>query len=128
MTFESLIRAIADDFTNAWNRWDIDAMMKHLCPNVLITSPNISLVDPSNSENKIVGKENVLAYWEKLKMIQGPIIVVQESFEKIDTVIQTKNRIIGKNILITESFKLNEYGKIQELHYSYTYLPADESS
>ena len=125
MTFESLIKAIADDFTNAWNRWDIEAMMKHLCPNVLITSPNISLVYPSNSENKIVGKENVLAYWEKLKMIQGPIIVIQESFEKIDTVIQTKNRIIGKNILINESFKLNEYGKIQELHYTCTYLPAD---
>lgn len=128
MTFESLIRRISDDFTNAWNQWDIDAMMKHLCSNVIITSPNISLVYPNNSDNKIVGKENVLAYWEKLKLIEGRIIVVQESFEKIDTVIRTVNRVVGKNILIYESFKLNEYGKIQELHYSYSYLSEGEDS
>ena len=119
MKFEELIQQISEQFTDAWNRWDMDEMMRHLCPNVILKSPNVSLIYPDNVNNTLEGKEVVRAYWMALYLKNGPFKVRQLSFRKEGTQIFTENHILGTQMVISETFILNEYGKIKFLEYSY---------
>jgi len=119
MKFEELIQQISEQFTDAWNRSDIDEMMRHICPNVILKSPNVSLIYPDNVSNTLEGKEVVRMYWKALKQKNGPFKVKQISFRKVGPQIFTENHILGTQMIITETFILNEYGKIKFLEYSY---------
>ncbi|MBL7765347.1 MAG: nuclear transport factor 2 family protein [Chitinophagaceae bacterium] len=119
MNFLNLIKDISDEFNAAWNRWDIEKMMEMMTNDVTIFSPKISMVYPDNESNSISGKENIRNYWMALHGIMGHFTVEMVSFKKEGRLIQTKNRVIGYNIIIEESFTLNEYGKIMELRYHY---------
>lgn len=119
MKFEDIIKIISDDFTRAWNEWNIDQLMTHLAPHVEIHSPRIKTVYPDNAACKIIGKKEVLEYWTRLKAIAGDYRVEQLSLKKEDREVKTVNKVIGKNITIYETFIVNEYGKIEYLKYEY---------
>jgi hypothetical protein len=120
MKFEELIQQISEQFTDAWNRWDMEEMMRHLCPNVILKSPNVSQIYPDNVNNTLEGKEVVRTYWTALYQKNGPFKVRQLSFRKEGTQIFTENHILGTQMVISETFILNEYGKIKYLEYSYS--------
>ncbi len=119
MKFEDIIRIISEDFTKAWNDWDIDKLMTHLATHVEIHSPKIKVVYPENTDCTLIGKEAVLEYWTRLKKISGDYRVEQISLKKEDREVKTVNKVIGKGITIYETFIVNEYGKIEYLKYEY---------
>ncbi|MCC7030398.1 MAG: hypothetical protein IT257_08835 [Chitinophagaceae bacterium] len=119
MKFEEIIKSISDDFTRAWNEWDIDRLMTHLANNVEIYSPKIKAIYPDNTECKLTGKQAIKDYWTNLKNSTRQHKVVQTSLQKIDREITTINKVIGENITIHETFVVNEYGKIEYLRYEY---------
>ena len=64
MLTEAEVRKFADDWIRAWNSHDIEAIMSHYAPEVVLTSPTAAklLGDPSGT---IKGKEAVRNYFEK---------------------------------------------------------------
>jgi hypothetical protein len=119
MKFEEIIKAISDDFTRAWNEWDIDSLMTHLANNVEIYSPKINSIYPDNTESRLIGKTAVKDYWTILKNTTPQHKVEQTSLQKVDREIRTVNKVIGEDIIIFETFIVNEYGKIEYLKYEY---------
>lgn len=119
MNFERIIKRISEEFTRTWNHWDMDNRVACLTEDVRIESPNISNVYPENTDNIIIGKNNVRAYWELLAEKKGTFKVKQLSVVKDDLKVTTRNKVIGSEIEIIETFTMNEYGKINDLKYEY---------
>lgn len=119
MKFEEIIKSISDDFTDAWNQWDIDRMKDILSESVIIRSPKIMHVYPENASCEIQGKGNVIEYWNRLKEMTHNYQVVQLSIKKDGREVKTVNKMIGEDITIYETFIVNEYGKIEYLKYEY---------
>jgi len=123
MKFEDIIRSISEEFIQAWNKWDIERMMKCLTADVRLQSPNVSLIYPENDTNILVGKELVQSYWSQLSQRKEAFEVVQISLVKVDLRVTTMNRVVGTDIVIRKSFTMNEYGKINDLVYEYRNSP-----
>jgi ketosteroid isomerase-like protein len=120
MKFEQLVQQIAEEFTDAWNQWDIERLRCLLTDDVMLFSPNVSVIYPHHFDNKLCGKESVISYWQTLSAMTGYFQVEQIDFIKEDRTIITQNKVIGENIMIKEMFTINEYGKIHWLHYEYS--------
>lgn len=119
MRFEDIIKLISTEFTEAWNNWDIEKAMTYLANNVVIRSPKISIVYPDNIECEIKGKAAVKEYWDRLKEMSENYRVYQTSIVKEGREVVTVNKVIGHDIIIRETFIVNEYGKIEYLKYEY---------
>ena len=63
MLSETEVRQFADGWIRAWNAHDLDAVMSHYAPEVVLTSPTAAklLGDPAGT---ITGKEAVRKYFE----------------------------------------------------------------
>lgn len=119
LKFEDIIKQISDDFTEAWNQWDIEKLMTFLTDDVIVYSPKVSVVYPLNEENIIVGKENVKQYWSTLVTITGKFNVIPISIEKKDREVKTTDIIVETGQTIISRFTVNEYGKIDRLNFEY---------
>ena len=64
MISETDIRQFAQHWIAAWNSHDLDAIMSHYAPEVVLTSPTAAklLNDPSGT---VTGKEAVRSYFER---------------------------------------------------------------
>jgi ketosteroid isomerase-like protein len=64
MLSETEARQFADGWVLAWNSHDLDAVMSHYAPEVVLTSPSAAklLSDPSGT---VVGKEAVCSYFQR---------------------------------------------------------------
>jgi ketosteroid isomerase-like protein len=64
MLSETEVRQFADGWIQAWNAHDLDAVMSHYAPEVVLTSPTAAklLGDPAGT---IRGKEAVRKYFER---------------------------------------------------------------
>lgn len=64
MISETEARQFADDWVLAWNSHDLDAVMSHYAPDVVLTSPTAAqlLGDPSGT---VAGKEAVRSYFAR---------------------------------------------------------------
>ncbi len=120
MKFEDIVKLISEKFTQAWNDWDLDRLFNFLTADVRLQSPKVSQVYPENTTNTIDGRENVITYWNLLAQQQGKFKVVQYDIFKTDNKVTTLNRIEDSNILIKETYIMDEYGKIKELTYEYS--------
>jgi hypothetical protein len=119
MQFDDIIKQISTEFTDAWNKWDMDRIMCCLHSSIIIESPNISKIYPSNTNNMLIGKDEVRAYWEALKLHYGHLKVTQFKIEKKDCEVTTLNLVESTGVIIKETFTMNEYGKINHLIYKY---------
>lgn len=117
--FESIIKRISKEYTQAWNDWDIPKLESYLHTDVVINSPKISYVYPDKIDNRIQGRNSIIEYWERLFQIQKKFKVNQLSLEIIDKTVTTTNQIEGSNTIIQERFVLDQYGRIVELYYEY---------
>ena len=117
--FESIIKRISKEYTQAWNDWDIPKLESYLHTDVVISSPKISCVYPDKIDNQIQGRDLIIQYWERLFQIQKKFKVNQLSLEIIDKTVTTTNQIEGSNTIIQERFVLDQYGRIEELYYEY---------
>lgn len=118
MKFEDIVILISEEFTLAWNNWDVEKLIKLLAEDVTIFSPQISNIYPENTMNTLKGKKAIEAYWTLLKK-KNAFLVKQISIKKVDREIKTVNIMIEGNLIIKETFRLNEYGKIDYLKYEY---------
>jgi len=128
MNFENIIRRISEEFTRTWNHWDMDHRVACLTEDVRIESPNISKVYPEITDNILIGKEQVRKYWELLAAKNGTFKVNQLSVVKDDMKVTTRNKVLGSDIEIIETFTMNEYGKINNLKYEYIDISPDNSN
>ena len=119
MKFEELAKRISEEFTHAWNNWDIEKVEKCLTKTICVHSPHISQIYPENIENFICGREKVIAYWKLLMEKNGRITVTQTDIKKVDNTIISLNKVNGKNIIVREVMTIDEYGKIKDLAYEY---------
>jgi len=64
MLTESTARQFADEWLRAWNAHDLDAILSHYAPDVVLTSPAAVrlLNDPSGT---VAGKEALRAYFAR---------------------------------------------------------------
>jgi ketosteroid isomerase-like protein len=64
MLSETEARQFADGWVLAWNSHDLNAVMSHYAPEVVLTSPSAAklLSDPSGT---VVGKEAVRSYFQR---------------------------------------------------------------
>jgi hypothetical protein len=120
MRFEEIVKHISEEFTQARNDWDMEPLMHFLHTNVSLQSPNVSEVYPENKSNTILGRDNVINYWNQLVEMKGTFKVTQLSIVKIDNKVTTMNQIEGSKTTIKECYRLDEYGKINEMVYEYS--------
>jgi ketosteroid isomerase-like protein len=64
MLSETEVRQFADHWIRAWNSHDLDAIMSHYAPEVVLTSPTAAKL-LSDSSGTVRGKEAVRSYFEK---------------------------------------------------------------
>ena len=64
MLTEAEVRKFADDWIRAWNSHDLEAIMSHYAPEVVLTSPTAAKL-LGDSSGTIKGKEAVRSYFEK---------------------------------------------------------------
>ena len=64
MLTESSVRQFADDWVRAWNSHDLDAIMSHYAPEIILTSPAAArlLNDPSGV---VAGKSALRSYFAR---------------------------------------------------------------
>lgn len=111
-------KSFADEWVNAWNNKDIEAIMGHYVDNVVFSSPFI-LKAQINDKGTVQGKSELRKYFERaleknpdlhfdLKQIMVGI--------KSITLIYTRKR----TMLASETMILNDKGKVVEglSHYS----------
>ncbi|MBK7692211.1 MAG: nuclear transport factor 2 family protein [Bacteroidetes bacterium] len=119
MKFEALVKLISEDFTVAWNQWDIEKLLTFVANSVVVRSPKVGMIYPENAACEIVGKEALHEYWTKLKIKNGKFDVTQLSITCDGRKLETVNKLNGQDILIYETILLDEYGKIIFLNYEY---------
>jgi ketosteroid isomerase-like protein len=61
---EAEARKIADDWTRAWNSHDLEAIMSHYAPEVVLISPTAAKL-LGDSSGTIRGKQAVRSYFER---------------------------------------------------------------
>ncbi len=120
MRFEEIVKQISEEFTKAWNDGDVDRLMNYLTNNVRLTSPMVSRVYPEHEGNTIEGRDNVKNYWHQLALLHGQFKVTMTSITKSDNKVTTMNHVEGSNLIIKETYTMNEYGKINEVIYEYS--------
>ena len=64
MLSEAEARKFADDWTGAWNSHDLEAIMSHYAPEVVLTSPTAAKL-LGDSSGTIKGKEAVRSYFAR---------------------------------------------------------------
>ena len=64
MLTEAEVRKFADDWIRAWNSHDLDAIMSHYAPEVVLTSPTAAKL-LGDSSGTIKGKQAVRSYFER---------------------------------------------------------------
>lgn len=64
MLTESSVRQFADDWVHAWNSHDLDAIMSHYAPQIILTSPAAArlLNDPSGA---VAGHSALRSYFTR---------------------------------------------------------------
>jgi hypothetical protein len=64
MLTETEVREFAEGWVLAWNAHDLDAIMAHYAPEVVLTSPSAAKIlgDPSGT---VVGKDALRSYFER---------------------------------------------------------------
>lgn len=119
MRFSKIIEDISNAFNDTWNNWEIQEMGNFLTEDIEVHSPKVLLVDPNNKLALIRGKSKVLDYWKKLAEITGKFKVAKLHSLKLERDVINYNEILDTDIVIKETLKLNEYGKIFYLKYEY---------
>jgi hypothetical protein len=61
---EQLARNLAEDWIDAWNRHDLDAILRHYAPDVEFTSPFVPALSGDQS-GTLHGRERLAAYFQK---------------------------------------------------------------
>jgi hypothetical protein len=61
---EAEVRKFADDWIRAWNSHDLEAIMSHYAPEVVLTSPTAAKL-LGDSSGTIKGKQPVRSYFER---------------------------------------------------------------
>jgi hypothetical protein len=61
---EAEVRKFADDWIRAWNSHDLEAIMSHYAPEVVLTSPTAAKL-LGDSSGTIKGKQAVRSYFER---------------------------------------------------------------
>jgi ketosteroid isomerase-like protein len=64
MLTEAEVRKFADDWIRAWNSHDLEAIMSHYAPEVVLTSPTAAKL-LGDSSGTIKGKQAVRSYFER---------------------------------------------------------------
>lgn len=119
MPIQDLLKNLTEQFIELWNNSELEQIGHFFKEDVVIYSPNISKIFPDNLEGKIIGKSNVIVYWQMLIQYTGEIKVELESFEKIDRQINTVSKIIGRVEKLYTQYSYNEYGKVIEIKFDY---------
>ena len=63
MLTESSVKQFADDWVRAWNSHDLDAIMSHYAPQVVLTSPVAARL-LNNEAGVVAGKSALRSYFE----------------------------------------------------------------
>ncbi|MBP6624010.1 MAG: nuclear transport factor 2 family protein [Chitinophagaceae bacterium] len=116
MSFRFIIENIYDQYSNAWNRRDIESMMKSFSENASIELPSNEITSDEYTVTKLTGKEKIQGYYQQFFNSQAYFTT-----EKIDIITRNKlvtvrERIVGSSRLIKKTFRLNEYGKLEYMH------------
>lgn len=64
MLTESSVRQFADDWVRAWNSHDLDAIMSHYSPEIVLTSPVAARL-LNNESGMVAGESALRSYFER---------------------------------------------------------------
>lgn len=116
MSFEIIIAQITSDFIKFFNKRDFDSLRKLLTNDFYTISDSVKKVYPENTDGKIAGLENVIAYWEKYTSA-FPDVKIESGNYKISHEgknITYEGRLENGKEFISR-FVMNEYAKIESL-------------
>jgi ketosteroid isomerase-like protein len=90
-------RRFTDEWLDAWNRHDIDAILSHFHDDVVFTSP-VALRIVGDSDGYVRGKDNLRAYWTEGLRRSGDLHFTLDSiYVGVDTlVINYRNQAGGR--------------------------------
>mgnify|MGYP001627326773 CR=1 FL=1 len=119
MTFEDIIKQIALEFIQAWNKQDYLVIKKLLHMDVTLISPTIQFVWPEKKEG-IHGRDELLEYFRKLHdMIPGRTVNIKRGeLKKIEEHIHYLSQLDSSE-KVQVIFKMDQYCKIISLEVSY---------
>ena len=114
---EQLARKLAEDWIDAWNRHDLDAILRHYAPDVEFTSPFVPALsgDPSGT---LRGRERLTAYFQKgLQAYPDLHFDLLRILAGIDSLLRYYRSVNG--MLAAEMMTVNAEGLIQlvRVHY-----------
>lgn len=119
MNIEDLLKNRTLEFIELWNHNKLHEVKGYLKEDIIVYSPNISIIYPENNDGFIKGIDQVIEYWALLIKHAGTFTFTLESFNKNDHDIYTISKIEGRHERLYTWFNYNEYGKITKLKFEY---------
>lgn len=121
MVFKRLIKELSIQFLEAWNDRDFEILTTLLARDIVYESPNVSLINPTNTENRLIGKELTIKHLKQVSSI-FPDFKFNNDFTEIckdDRTIIMKGIMQHNNKMLVANYWLNEYGKFSYICISY---------
>lgn len=125
MLIEDFIKKISLEFVQYWNEEQWERMSAYMKDDIEIHSPFIQLLFPDNTNNVLVGKDKLIAYWKILKSVTPNFVVTLDSLNKIDheVFITLTAPEISKRLQVNLTY--NEYAKIVKIFFEYQTIEPD---
>lgn len=122
-TMKSLINQkllrIAEHCIECWNAGTLEQMQPYLKEDVLVRSPNISVIYPERVSGYIQGRETVISYWYQLIQLNGPMKLSIVDLQREGDTICLSLKINNTEKFLATTLMYNQYGKIIEFTFDY---------
>lgn len=120
--FIELVKSIALNFIQAWNRGDFIEIENTLHENVYYKSPLISSLSAIHQTSELHGKQAVLNY---LKEVYHSKVSFFFNFDTVQIIkdsdwVRIESELIDNSFKLFAKFRHNEYGKLIHLEIDYT--------
>lgn len=117
-------QSFAEQWVDAWNAHDLDAVLSHFADNAEFTSPVAAQLLPETN-GILRGKDEIRSYWSVgLERIPNLRFEVIDVYTGLDTVVINYRNHAGG--LVNEVLRFNEHGLVERG--DGTYLVADAAS
>ncbi len=116
MSFRFIIEKIYDQYSNAWNRRDIDSMMKSFSENAFVELPGNEISKDEYAVTQLTGKEKIQRYYQQFFNSQAYFTTEKIDISARNKLVIVREKMVGSSKLIKKTFRLNEYGKLEYMH------------
>ncbi|HPI54978.1 MAG TPA: nuclear transport factor 2 family protein [Chitinophagaceae bacterium] len=115
MNFSSIIENIFDQYKEAWNKRDLHGIMSSFSESALFESTRFEHLANDQEGIQLRGKESIQNYYKAFFSSSSYFPIEKIDVSSKDKVVTARVKAIGTSHYLKETFRLNEYGKLEYL-------------